>query len=709
MNTTALLKKEFDVKPAGVYAPYYYRFLGYRQDYAAPRTTARANAVYALFSETRPHIYKNDLIAGSIRPLWCEKSAEELTYAETVVKSYGDRGFGENSDHFTPDYRRVVTGGVPGLLAEIAASEAVHAGDAEALQMLTAMRKTVVGLKEFIAKHAHHARSLMGCEGYDRDKLTFVAENCEALLTAAPKTFAQGLQLVWLCHQSFCYETRYAMALGRIDQYLYPLFAADLQAGRLTKERATQLLENVFIKLYEHRAFRDCDDVVNICIGGTSPDGGCDVNDLSYCVLAAVKNCNIPGPNLSARIGAGTPDAFLDACLKVIGTGLGYPALMNDAINMAALRRYGYAEKDVYDYTMVGCIENFMTGQQPPWSDGRFDTPRFFEYLFNHGKGILHPSVGVDTGDVADITDMAGFMQRFEAQLRHGVAEYVMFFHNYNNRLNPKEYTQPYLSVFCRDCIGRAKDICDGGSVYPSVHGAALMGVGTVCDSLAAIEQVVFVDKAATLTQLRQALLDDFVGHESLQKKLLAAPKYGNDDPFVDKYAPWFVDFLAGEFDRYKTHDGGGIYVAMAANVSNIYAGRTIAATPDGRRAGQPLSDAASPTYGRDVLGPTATVNSVTKPDYTRVACGTVVNQKFSPQMFNDENRAKLLALIKVYFQKGGQEMQINATSRKILKDAMDHPEQYASLVVRVSGFSAFYVTLERDVQQDILQRTQQE
>ena len=176
----------------------------------------------------------------------------------------------------------------------------------------------------------------------------------------------------------------------------------------------------------------------------------------------------------------------------------------------------------------------------------------------------------------------------------------------------------------------------------------------------------------------------------------------------MDKYAVWFVEFFSEQFLKFKTHDGGGIYIAMAANINNIFAGRTIAATPDGRLCGEPLSDAASPTYGRDTNGATATVNSVTKPDYTCVACGTVINQKFSPNMFQEEKRKKLLALLKVYFKKGGQEMQINATSREILQDAMKRPEKYRSLVVRVSGFSALYVTLEHDVQQDILQRTQQ-
>jgi len=191
--------------------------------------------------------------------------------------------------------------------------------------------------------------------------------------------------------------------------------------------------------------------------------------------------------------------------------------------------------------------------------------------------------------------------------------------------------------------------------------------------------------------------------------KVLDAPKYGNNDIFVDKYAVWFIDCLGSLFKKYKTRDGGGIYIAAAANISNIHAGKTINAPPDGRLRGEPLSDAASPTYGRDTRGATSTINSVSKPDYTKVACGSVVNQKFSPSMFTDEKRKRLMALIKTYFKKGGQEMQINATSREALLDAMEHPEKYQALVVRVSGFSAFYVTLKKDVQLDILNRTQQE
>ncbi len=711
MQRTEQLKAELRTPIAGAHAIHYFRYLGYQKDYTASSTVARANATAALFEETAAHIYRNDLIAGSIRPLWTDADAGILNYAAAVCGNFDERNFGTNSDHFSPDYRRIVNEGIPGLFAEITASEAAHAEDPARLEYLAAMRRTLEGFRAMILGYARAAERMADAESDAAvaDSLRGVAANCSAIADRAPATFAEGLQLVWLCHTAFNYEGRYAMALGRMDQYLYPLFSRDLSEGRLSHADAVELLENVFIKIWEKYALYGGDDVVNICIGGTSPDGSCDVNELSYCVLEAVDGCHVPGPNLSARVSANAPDEFLDACLKVIGTGLGYPALMNDEVNMAALDCIGYDHRDVCDYTMVGCIENFITGMQPPWSDGRFDTPRFFEYLFNRGRGILHPSMGVDTGDVAEIESMEELMRRLELQLKRGAEEYVLFFNNNNDRLNPARYRQPFLSLFCRDCIGRARDMGEGGAIYPSVHGAALMGVGTMADSLAAIEQVVFIDKTATLSEIGDALRANFEGYDELRARLLAAPKYGNNNDLPDKYAVWFVDYLAGQFDRFRTRDGGAYYVAMAANTSNIWAGKTLAATPDGRRAGEPLSDAASPTYGRDTRGATATVNSVTKPDYTRVACGTVVNQKFSPSMFEDGKRGKLLTLIKTYFRKGGQEMQINATSRAVLADAMEHPEKYPNLVVRVSGFSALYVTLARDVQLDILNRTQQE
>ncbi len=709
MTYTELLKFEMSVRPAGEYCPDYFRSLGYRAEGHASPSGRRADGIYRLFTEPTPHIYQNDLIAGSIRPLFVVLTEEEKALVREAMAGYPERHFGTNKDHFAPDYDTILSVGIGGLLNKIADSKQNHAEDPSALDFLDSMAVTLEALRGRILKQADRARELMGTEGYDGERLSFIESNCRALAEGAPKTFAEGLQLVWMIHNSFVYEGRYAMALGRMDQYLYPLYRHDIENGSLTDARATELLENVFIKICENRFYFGGDDVVNICIGGVDGDGNCAVNGLTYCVLHAVRNVNLPGPNLSARVTSDCSDTFLDECLKVIGTGLGYPALMNDTVNMAALRRFGYDEADIRNYSMVGCIENFITGKQPPWSDGRFDTPRYLEYLLFDGEGYDKGRVGLKTKPLAEITSMDILMEELEKQLAQGVADYMAGFNSFNIVADPENYTSPFLSCFCDACIERGKDINMGGAKYPSVHGAALMGVGTMSDSLAAIERVVFDDKTVTLAELAEALKANFEGHEALRETLLAAPKYGNNDPFVDKYAVWFTRCLSDLFDEYRTYDDGGIYTAMAANVSNIYAGHAIGATPDGRLAGEPLSDAASPTYGRDVKGETSALLSVSKPDYTRCACGSVVNRKYAPSMFADGKREKLLQLIRVYFERGGQELQINATSTEVLKDAMAHPENYPTLVVRVSGFSALYITLAREVQEDILRRTQLE
>lgn len=679
-----------------------FRAIGYRNTTRETLNERRADGIYALLTEPGAHIYKNDVIVGSLVPLSADFSEEEKNAAKEIVSAYPQRSFVTNNDHYAPDYETVLSIGICGLLDKIADSEKAHADDAEALSFLSAMRITLNGLQERLRQHAVLARELMGKEGYDRERLEFIAKNCEYIIDNAPDTFAQGLQLVWMLHTSFVYEGRFAMALGRMDQYLYPLYKKDIDSGVMTKDDAFDLVGNVIAKICEYHYFWRGADVVNICIGGVDADDKCAVNDLSYCILQAVKENNLPGPNLSARITPDTPDEFLDECLKSIGTGLGYPALMNDTVNKAALRRYGYDEEDVRNYCMVGCIENLLPGKQPPWSDSGFVTPRYLEYLFNDYL------TKEDSEEFKDLSTMDKFMKTFEKRLENAARECVENWFRGVHVAEPEKYTNPFLSCFTWGCIERAKDINMGGTKYPAVHGIGLIGVATTIDSLAAIEKVVYCDKEATLKELAAALKANFEGYESLREKLVAAPKYGNNDPFVDKYAEWYTSYLSDQFDKYRTPTGGGIYTAMASNTSNIPAGKGTGATPDGRLACEPLSDAASPTYGRDTKGATSTVLSVSKPDYTRCACGTVVNQKYSPAAFEDGKREKLLNLIKVYFSRGGQEIQINATSPEILRDAMEHPENYQSLVVRVSGFSAMYVTLRREVQEDILRRTQQ-
>ena len=709
-DQTENLRRELRQKPAGAPASRVYLYLGHRAHYAEKPILAKAYGTANLFRSAPAYVYESDLVAGSIRGVFSDSFTEtERKVADHDFFSYGFTHFITNADHVAPDYRTLTKIGLPGLFAKTEASRARHP-DEKSQRFLTAVEITLNGFSDMVRAYAASAAAREKEAKTQADKARFAAMKNDllALTESAPKTFRQGLQLVFLTYIAFVMEGKNAMALGRIDQYLFPLFESDLATGILTEEEATRLLAATFLKIGEHRYFGG-DDTVNICIGGITPDGKEGINPLSFCVLEAVRRANIPGPNLSARLHKGMPDRFLDECLKVIATGLGYPALMNDDVNIPALARHGYKPEDVNDYCFVGCIENYISGKQVPWSDGRFNVPMYFEPVFFNGKTLINQEyIGLPSRPPEELTTMDDFMAEFHKQLEYGMAAYMAHFNNENDRYNTENYAQPFLSAFLDDCIGRAKDVRDGGTIYPSAHGAGCMGIATVADSLAAVDLLVYRQKKYTLEEVRNAIAANFQGYEEMQNAMLAAPKYGNDDEFVDRYAVWYVEEMDRLVSKYRTRDGGPVYSAIASNIQNISAGLEIAATPDGRKAKEPVSDAASPMHGMDREGVTAVINSTTRPDYRLVSCGTVLNQKFSPAMLNDpENRKKVCALIKVYMEKGGQEMQINSVSREVLKDAMKHPENYQNLVVRVSGFSAYYVHLDREVQLDILKRTE--
>lgn len=717
MKRLSLLKEEIASVPLkGKPVAQYLMYLGYSEHFDDEVPIARAFAIESLFTRHEPFIYKNELIAGSLRGRMSddpELTDATLARAAGLVSSYGSNHFWTNADHFAPDYKTFLEDGVGGTLEKIEKSKEIHRHDPDAKKKLVFLRAAEIAMRAFgrmILRYgeAAEAMAVQLTEQKDKDNFCEIARICRKLSVNKPETFREALQLVWLTHIAFVYEGRYAMALGQLDQYLYPFYQRDIQSGWLTRGKALELVECTLYKIGEMRLFGG-DDVVNIAIAGRGRDGRGALNELSYIILEAVKNCNIPGPNLSARLYDGIPDDFIDKCLQSIGTGLGYPALMNDEVNIPALHRHDYSIEDSRDYCMVGCIENFIQGKQPPWSDGRYNSPKYIELALNNGRCMLTGALmGSKTGDPSEFDSMDAFIAALVKQMEFGAAEYMARFRNENDRYNRVNYTQPFLSCFCRCCIERGLDINDGGALYPSVHGAGCMGIGTFADSLSAIEEVVYNKKAVTLSGLRDALAANFEGYEELRQMLFDAPKYGNDNDFVDKYAVWFVEVHDKIFSKYRTPDGGAVYTAIASNISNIPAGAEIAATPDGRGRGEPISDAASPMHGMDTSGPTAVIFSVSKPDYTKVSCGTVVNQKYSPTMFeNDELRAKLISLIKVYMNLGGQEIQINSVSRDLLIDAMNNPDKYRSLVVRVSGFSAYYTTLDRRVQEDILKRTE--
>ena len=707
-STTAELKKEmWALEKERNYDFHIRRYalgIGYSKHLCDHPAIARAYAFAEFLDRVEKIVYDNDIILGSLigekqpKPDDWPARGRYLGYAD----EYGERGWVPGHDHYASAYDRLIELGIGGIMAEIEESRKKFAGDYRKEVYLEACKISMEAFSKYIADYAEKAKS------------EEIRQVCLNIVTGAPQTFQEGLQLVWFAHNIYVLTRHYANALGRIDQYLYPLYKKDIEAGIMDRETAVALLENTFMKIHEHRVVYGHDDVCNICIGGITRDGENAVNDLSYDVLHAVGNCYVAGPNLSARINPKTPDEFVCECLKVVGTGLGYPALMNDEPIIKALLRMGYEERDANNFCMVGCIENFIPGSQPPWSDGRVNVLKMLEYTLFNGRNLRNKKdpdavASIETGNPEDFKTMDEFMDAFKEQIKYGAEQYAHCMIRAHTEQNNEDYVFPFMSCLSYKCVERGLDLCNGGALYPAAHGACIMGIGTVSDCLASIEKNVFIDKTITMKTLLDALRANFEGYEDVQKLLLAAPKYGNDCDFVDKYAVWLIDFTADIFDGYRLTDGGRFYTAAAANIANIDAGEETIASADGRKAGDAISDAASPTYGRDTNGPTYTVASISKPDYSRLACGSVVNQKYSPEAFEtEENIKRLCALVRIYFERGGQEMQINSVSREVLKDAMEHPENYRGLIVRVSGFSAYFVNLRKEVQLDILNRTVQ-
>lgn len=700
----AELKKEIDaISEKQINVIHKHIAKGYMKNPDKPDVLRRADAIEESFLSTRKHVYKNDLILGSIQGMteYRDELSEEDIAAHKFVDGITNRDFWTGFDHYAPNFEHFVERGICGTIELIDSSIERYKDDKQKLDFLNAAKQCMQAMSKTMLQYADAADS-MG--------LKEQADNCRFAALNKPQTFAQALQLVFMAYVLFVYERRYAMAFGRMDQYLYPFYKKDIESGTLTYEKARELLSHTFYKLHEFSVVYHGDEVSNIAIGGVHPEDGSDAtNELSFAILDAVNDAHVPGPNLSARINKNTSTEFLDACLKVIGTGLGYPALMNDEVNIPALARYGYPIEDCRNYCMVGCIENFIQGKQPPWSDGRYNSPKYIELALNNGVCMLSgEQLGPKTGDPSEFKTMDDFMKAVDTQMRYAAKNYVQVYKDLNLAVDAVNAQMPFLSCFCDGCLERGLDINMGGPIYPSAHGVGCMGIGTVADSLAAIEKLVYCDKVMTLPHLVEVLKADFKGYADEQNMMLSCPKYGNDNDFVDKYAKWFVDEHYDIFKDYNTYDGGYVYIAIASNTTNIPAGLEIAATPDGRNSGMPLSDAASPMHGMDKEGPTAALLSLSKPDYTKSSTGTVLNQKYPPSMFtDDEKRHKLAALIRVYFSHGGQEIQINSVSRDTLFDAMEHPENYGSMVVRVSGFSAYYVQCPKEVQLDILSRTE--
>lgn len=660
----------------------YWRARAFRTASGGPEPLVRAQA----FKNVLDHlVFEADegLLHGHCRGFASDtlpKGIDEGTYQALVQEhqARGQRDFWAGFDHTLADYPTLLSIGIVGYRERIRGQQVRHTGQ-EAQTFLRGVDTTLQAFSGFIHRLAGSARR----SGHETH-----AQTCEAIAVKPPRHFREAIQLVWLTHLTFRSEGRHHMALGRIDQYLWPFYQRDLAQGCLTKDEALAYLCHLWARLDE------IGEVQNICIGGLTPAGQDATNELSYLCLEATRLVASPHTNLSARFHDGTPEDFHRACFEVIRTGIGFPAIFNDHVLLQGLQEIGIPAEVASDYCMVGCIETMLAGRQPPWSDSRFNTPL---YLLR----------AMDTLDQEQDPSYERLVALFRAEVARGIAAHAERVNAYIARFPADRFPDPFLSALTRHCIERGRDVNEGGAEYPRFHGICVMGLATIADSLAAVKKLVFEEGRVDYAALLAACKSDFAGAETLRQMLMhRAPKYGNNDHYVDQIAARVVQWTAEECLKHRVTGGGRFVAAMAANVQNIDAGREVGATPDGRRAFSPLSDAASPYFGRDRSGPTAFLASVARPDYHQVLTGSVINMRFDPDHFQDEPGARrFLSFTHNFLAQRIPELQFNFSKNELLRAAQDEPEKYRDLVVRVSGFSARFVELAPEIQADIMRR----
>ena len=525
----------------------------------------------------------------------------------------------------------------------------------------------------------------------------------------APETFYEALQLLTLANEMmYCENIPSGISLGRIDYYLYPFYRRDVDAGRLNYEEAGELIEAFWLKCScQKKAYQ------NMTLGGCNSDGQCSVNDLTYLCLESAANLRVDQPSVNFRWTDDMPEEAWQAVLALIRTGMGFPALLYDPCCMTAQTKNGVSKDDVWNYGFVGCVEMAIPGKENAMTElARLNLPKLLDLLLHQGKDTCSDKTFQmkNQKKFAEFKTYEELEQVYLDELEYWVRKIIRNL-NRIEHLYAEKYPLPYLSVLTEDCIGSRKDVMAGGARYTGV-GFNLGGIGTAVDALAAIRDVVYDKNMVTLEACMEILDDDFEDSEQIQRYLSArAPKYGNDQS-----REWDVDQIAFRLEKrvsdtlkeYRNYWGGPYRLGLYTVEDHAIMGMHTGATADGRKSGESLSNSSGASQGKDTHGPTALINSVTNFPMEEAGNGMVLDVKFTPSLLEEETGKRALrSLIGTYFHKGGMEMQISVVSGETLRAAQEHPENYADLIVRVSGFSAYFCSLRKATQDEIIKRTE--
>jgi formate C-acetyltransferase len=551
-----------------------------------------------------------------------------------------------------------------------------------------------------------------------RSRMEEVADVCRRLAREGAYNYHSALQSVWFLFVLLHLESNASsFSPGRLDQILFPYYERDIKKG-LSKSRILELTDGLWLKFNQlvylrcytsARYFAGFPIGFNIAIGGRRSNGTDDENDLSFIFLAAQNHIRLPQPNLSLRASRITSDKLLSGCIDTIAKGGGMPQIFNDEVVINALQEQGVAEKDAENYSIVGCVELTTPGNNLGWSDAAmFNVVKVVELCVNNGVCILTgEQIGPQTGYLTDFNSFQEFENALKKQM-DSFMDVMIEIHRYVDVCHAAVMPSAFLSGVIDDCFEKGIDVTAGGARY-NYSGIQFIQVANLVDSLAVLKELVFEKKSISKETMLAMMRTNFSGYEAERQICInRVPKYGNDIEWVDVLGKKWVNYFADRLAEYKNARGGPIQMGLYTVSAHVPMGLNVAATPDGRWAKSPLADGGvSAMYGRDKNGPTALLNSVSKLDHKRASNGSLLNMKFLPSMFSSaESKSKFMALIRGLVKRKIAHVQFNVMDAEELKDAKLHPERYSNLIVRVAGYTAYFIELADDLQNEIIERT---
>ena len=675
--------------------------------------------------------------------------------------------------HVTVDYPKVLAVGFEGIIKEakdaLSALSQADADYAKRYHFLNAVITSCEAAINYAERYSALAEEMARAEtDYRRKKeLEEIAYNCRRVPRHKAESFYEACQSFWFVQMLLQTESSgHSISPGRFDQYMYPYYKKDIDSGKLTRVQAQELMDCIWVKLNDLNKVRDAASAEgfagyslfqNLIVGGQDKNGRDATNDLSFMAITATEHVFLPQPSFSVRVWNGSPHEFLIRAAELTRTGIGFPAYYNDEVIIPSLQSRGLSLSDARDYNIIGCVEPQKAAKTDGWHDAAFfNMCRPLELVFSSGmdKGV---QLGPKTQSVESMTTYEEFENAYKAQMNYFI-ELLVNADNAIDYAHAERCPLPFQSCMVEDCIGRGKSLQEGGAIY-NFTGPQGFGIANVTDAMYAVRKLVFENKKYTLAFFKKALENNYgkdmdtamatkltqqiisslasegksfteddiksvylavktnvSGADSKKKyaalydDIASLKKFGNDDDEIDSFAREIAYTYTKPLESYKNPRGGIFQAGLYPVSANVPLGAQTGATPDGRLAYTPIADGVSPAAGRDVKGPTAAANSVSRLDHYIASNGTLFNMKFHPSAL--EGRSGLesfVALVRGYFDQKGSHMQFNVVSRETLRDAQKHPEKYKSLVVRVAGYSALFTTLSKGLQEDIINRTEQQ